>query len=624
MAPRLQVLVYENRKLQESADFDGPVELGRQRDRDEVLFSRKRESNSWRWVIARRDETTIGRTQMLLAPLENGRVKVTNGSDKQSIRFLDRPDLQPGASCEAGMPVVFVLGTTKTVRVQAPGAVQAQSLSDVVMAPRTGAGSSRMPSIVLPVEEQVSARKMLTWLHSVMDVLLAATDSSDSTTFFDRAAGAVFDTVALDAVSLLLFSNGKWEVKTTQMACEGDTGSVRGPSLSILEKLRVEKRTIREDPGDDDGQAPSLMGIETVVATPILNRASDVVGALYGERRRVLRGIKERPGAVMTAPSHHSGSSFTELEGMLIELVARGVAAGLARLEEERKAIHHRVQFEQFFTPELARQLLTKPDMLVATDREVTVLFSDIRNFSRISERQGAEATMDWMSDVMSELSACIRNQEGVLVDYVGDEVMAMWGAPNNQPDHAQRACRAALDMLAKLPVLNTRWQEKLGEPLTFGIGINTGVARVGNMGSRQKFKYGPLGNTVNLASRVQGATKFFKCRVLLTGQTQAQLEPDFVTRRIGQVKLVGLEQAVELYELFANDWPRAPDVKREYEEALSLFEQRKFAQAARTLINWLGECPTDDAALLLMQRAVKGMVEGAPPEGEVWQLTEK
>jgi adenylate cyclase len=309
---------------------------------------------------------------------------------------------------------------------------------------------------------------------------------------------------------------------------------------------------------------------------------------------------------------------------MLVELVARGVATGLARLEEERKALQHRVQFEQFFTPELARQLLSRPDMLVAKDREVTVLFSDIRGFSRISERLGPETTMDWMGDVMTELSACIRQHEGVLVDYVGDEVMAMWGAPNNQPDHAQRACRAALDMLDKLPLLNARWQERLGEPMTFGIGINTGVARVGNMGSRQKFKYGPLGNTVNLSSRVQGATKHFRCKVLLTGQTQAQLNPSFLTRRLGQVRLVGLNQPVELYELFANDWPFAAEAKSEYEKGLELFEQRQFAQAARTLINWRGQCPTDDTVLLLIQRAVKGMVEGAPPDDEVWQLTEK
>src|SRR4051794_37499471 len=105
---RLQILVYESRQLVQSAEFEGPVELGRQRDRDEVLFARKREQAGWRWVIARRDEVTVGRSQMTLAPLDDGRVKITNGSDRQPIRFLDRADLQPGTSCEANLPVLIV------------------------------------------------------------------------------------------------------------------------------------------------------------------------------------------------------------------------------------------------------------------------------------------------------------------------------------------------------------------------------------------------------------------------------------------------------------------------------------------------------------------------------------
>src|SRR5437016_974160 len=123
MMTRLQVMVYENRQLKESAEFEGPVELGRQRDRDEGLFSRKQENAVWRWVIARRDETTVGRNQIQLTPLPDGRVRVSNGSDKQPVRFLDRPDLQPSSSCEAALPVLIILGPTKTVRIQrGPGA----------------------------------------------------------------------------------------------------------------------------------------------------------------------------------------------------------------------------------------------------------------------------------------------------------------------------------------------------------------------------------------------------------------------------------------------------------------------------------------------------------------------
>src|ERR1700722_12657278 len=151
MSMRLQVLVYENRQLKETSEFDGPVELGRQRDRDEGLFSCKRENNTWRWVIARRDETTVGRNQMMLYPLADGRVKVSNGSDKQPIRFLDRPDLQPGASCEANLPVLIVLGPTKTLRVQRAGNAGAiNSLADATIPPRIGASiAPRLPSLLM-------------------------------------------------------------------------------------------------------------------------------------------------------------------------------------------------------------------------------------------------------------------------------------------------------------------------------------------------------------------------------------------------------------------------------------------------------------------------------------------
>src|SRR5262249_34701816 len=139
-------------------------------------------------------------------------------------------------------------------------------------------------------------------------------------------------------------------------------------------------------------------------------------------------------------------------------------------------------------------------------------------------ERLGGERTVEWVSDVMEALSNCVHEHGGVLVDYVGDELMAMWGAPEQRADHARMAWQAGLAMLAPPPPLNERWQPILGEPMGIGIGINTGMARVGNVGSQRKMKYGPLGNTVNLGSRVQGATKYFKVRLLVTESTYKQI----------------------------------------------------------------------------------------------------
>jgi adenylate cyclase len=434
----------------------------------------------------------------------------------------------------------------------------------------------------------------------------AVTESAD---YLDRAAKTVVDAVGLDAARAILLVDGDWRVKTIQTAHNVDSTLLRPPSRSVLERMRGEKKTFWEVPGQDGDASASLAGLETVIASPILNKAGDVIGALYGERRRA-----PRPGA----------SAISEPEAMLVELLARGVAVGLALQEEERKAISARVQFEQFFTAELARNLTNMPDMLEGRDREVSVMFCDIRGFSRISLKMGAAKTIEWCRDVLDVLSECVLRENGVVVDYVGDGLMAMWGAPEDQPDHAARACKAALGVVEHLPALNERWKAVLNEDTGIGIGINTGTAQVGNVGSRRKFKYGALGNTVNLASRVQGATKYFKAKVLITGETQAKLDSSFMTRRLGQVKVVGIETPVHLHELFSPDWPFACDARERYAEALSDFEKCEFMLCARKLGNWRGECPTDDPVLVLLYRAVRAMVEGKPAGHPVWEFTEK
>jgi adenylate cyclase len=306
---------------------------------------------------------------------------------------------------------------------------------------------------------------------------------------------------------------------------------------------------------------------------------------------------------------------------MLVEFLARAVAAGLARQEEERKALTARIQFEQFFTADLVRELSGDPHMLEGKQREVSVLFCDIRRVTRVSQMLGPAATIEWLRDVLDHLSECVLEEGGVLVDYIGDELMAMWGAPVEQPDHAARACRAALTILQRLPGLNKRWQDRLGEETGLGIGINTGAALVGNVGSRHKFKYGALGSTVNLASRVEGATRYFRTRVLITGETARHLDSSFQVRRLGRVHVVNIQEPVDLFELFSPGWSYAAQARQEYEHALELFEKNEFDLAVRILANWRGQCPTDDPVLVLLQRAVTAMVEGAPSGHPVWPL---
>jgi adenylate cyclase len=199
-----------------------------------------------------------------------------------------------------------------------------------------------------------------------------------------------------------------------------------------------------------------------------------------------------------------------------------------------------------------------------------------------------------------------------------------MWGAPATQPDQARRACQAALDLWARLPQLNEKWETKLGEPIRFGIGINTGMARVGKTGSALKFKYGPVGNNVNLASRVQGATKHLRTSVLITAPTRNNLPPEFLTRHICQVHVVNISATVDLYELVTDPNVETRDLCLRYESALNEFHAARFSQAAKILGDILDRYPGDGPSVVLLSRVAAQLVHPAAEFDPAWELPGK
>jgi adenylate cyclase len=595
MPPRLTIRVYDNKLLLFEQHVEGLGEIGRQERGEPAPFAVLEREGRWRLVIASDKEIDVGRHHAYLEPLDEDRLRVRNGSTGQPIRLQGR-ELAPDTSCELTLPAALGLGG-KTVRVQAVGAARVEKLPHATAPPRSQPPADvAFPTLLARTAGNVDSTELLGWLQVAIDVLQAAADSAD---FFDRAAGAAVDMVDLDSAQILLREGGEWRSHAARQGPRVSGQVVRRPSRHILGRMLEEKRTYWEMINPGSVEHDSLAQVEAVVAAPILDRQGAVLGALHGERQR---------GGSKAATGH-----LTQVEAMLVELLARGVAAGLARLEQEKAALAERVRFEQFFTPDLARQLSQNPDLLKGRDAEVTVLFCDVRGFSRFSAELGPARTVEWINNVLDELSECVLHEAGVLVTYVGDELQVMWGAPQAQPDHASRACRAALAMLERLPHLNARWQSTLRGPFDLGIGINSGPAHVGNTGSRSKFNYGPLGNTVNLASRVQHLTGELRCRLLITGATHAQFGADFATRRLGRFQLGDPSGPTELYELRAGDTPGWAEARAEYEKALALFEQGQFGPAAQTLGNWRGRRPDDGTALVLLDRAVRSLVEGLP-----------
>jgi adenylate cyclase len=214
------------------------------------------------------------------------------------------------------------------------------------------------------------------------------------------------------------------------------------------------------------------------------------------------------------------------------------------------------------------------------------VLVCDLRGFSRLSERLGPQKTCQLIRDLMDRFTSRIIERGGVIVDYAGDGILAMWNSPVLQENHAVHACQAAIAMRNELPSLNKKWESLVGEPLNAGIGINTGNALVGNTGSSRKLKYGPHGTTVNLASRLQDATKVLGLPILITNSTQERLPPEFATRHLFAARLRGISDAVGIYELCGTSpalaWGHERDI---YELALDRFEQGDWCKACQDLV---------------------------------------
>ncbi|MSQ94297.1 MAG: adenylate/guanylate cyclase domain-containing protein [Gemmataceae bacterium] len=584
---RWQLRVYDSGHLY-VADLTGSAEIGRQQTNDEVQPSHTLQHDGWRVVIAPVEDMSISRQHLEVEPLTDGHFLLSNKSNKLLVGLPGNQNLEPGATSKVLLPIVLRLGR-KMLRLQLPQADEdLKNLPMATLAP----GASLLPGLRATFGQAqgqaMDTDQLMAWIQAFLGLLQSAAGSED---FYVKAACALVDLIKLDAGRVLFRTGSQWEEKAMHLSARQKPQPEWRPSSRVLSNVLRDKKTFWQVPE----MSSSTYGLDAVVAAPILDRKGDVIGALYGERR--LTG-------------NESGDPISQLEAMLVEVLASGVAAGLARVEQEQAALRSRLQMEQFFTPRLAAKLEGHPELLVGRDTEVSVLFCDIRGFSRITEKLGPAKTVELMSDVMSVLTQCVLDREGVVVDYVGDEVMAMWGAPEDQPDHAARACRTALSMFEALPTINERWQSVVTEPLTFGIGISSGTARVGNVGSRIKFKYGALGNTVNLGSRVQGATKFLKASLLIADATRAGLDDSFHVRCLCQVRVVNIAKPVTLFEMVPPNKPGWDGLKLGYEQGLAEFIKGEFRQACRILGRMILDHPNDGPTLILLSRAVACLVE--------------
>ncbi len=211
---------------------------------------------------------------------------------------------------------------------------------------------------------------------------------------------------------------------------------------------------------------------------------------------------------------------------------------------EERKSKEIRQMFSSYVSPKIVKELIDNPDKarLGGERRVVTVLFSDIIGFTSLSERRQPEEVVSLLNEYFKEMADIIFRWDGTLDKFVGDEIMALWGAPVDQPNHAELALRCALNMSAKLDELHDMWKGKGSEVLDVGIGINTGEVIIGNIGAAgKKMDYTAIGDHVNLAARVEKLTRQYNTRILIAENTFEQIEPLIKKGAFGHLELIAL-----------------------------------------------------------------------------------
>jgi adenylate cyclase len=281
-------------------------------------------------------------------------------------------------------------------------------------------------------------------------------------------------------------------------------------------------------------------------------------------------------------------------------------------LIEEKEKRKVRAEFGNYLSPEVIRRLLIDPSLVDPKKTDVTVMFSDIRGFTTISEKLDAQELALFLNQYLSDMTSIVFKNNGTLDKYIGDAVMAFWGAPFEEPGHAVKACNAALEMMKRVRELQKVWEAEGKPRLEIGIGLNTGVASVGRMGSSLRRGYTALGDSVNLSSRLEGLNKDYGTHIIVNETTYEGAKDDgFVFRELDLIRVKGKLQPVTIYQLMGRQTDlvaegRAEEVHLQVEQfarARELFRNRKWDAAQRAFQEFLDRWPEEGPSRVYWKR---------------------
>ncbi len=282
------------------------------------------------------------------------------------------------------------------------------------------------------------------------------------------------------------------------------------------------------------------------------------------------------------------------------------VAFSYASEGRERQFIKR--TFSQYMDKTIVEYVLQNPDIVKPGGKKarVTVLFADIAGFTTISECNSPEDTALMLHRVLNELTEVVIDEKGVVDKYIGDCIMAFWGTPLATPKDGINACRSALRFIEAIGKINVTFQDECIPPVAIRVGLHTGDVIAGNMGSVRLFDFTVVGDTVNLASRLESVNKVFGTNIIASGSTLADTYDLFFTRELGPIEVKGKSKPIVIHEVICERSNVDPSLQRKidlYNEAFSLYGEEKLNEAAERFDSLLKEFPDDGPSIFYKDR---------------------
>ncbi|HUQ46286.1 MAG TPA: adenylate/guanylate cyclase domain-containing protein [Gemmatimonadaceae bacterium] len=374
-------------------------------------------------------------------------------------------------------------------------------------------------------------------LATLLEVSKGLTRAVDVDTILDKIVGYAYGTLEVDRVAILLIDeSGELVPKIARDKRGGD--APRSVPQSIARQAVVEKVALLTDNAGEDerfgGQSIVMQQVRSAICAPLVGSEDRVLGVLYVDN-----------------PSITHRFSDDDLEFLVAFAGIAAVAIENSQFAERiRREGIVRSNFERYFAPQLAARIADSAEAmkLGGDKRPVAVLFSDIRGFTALSETMNPDAMATLLTEYFTEMVECVFRHGGMLDKFIGDAVMAQWGAPLGNADDADRAMQAAIDMMTALDDLNERWGTEGRPTLEIGIGLNYGEAFAGNIGSERRLEFTVIGDTVNTASRLCSAAD--PGEILLSDEMRRALKaPPKLTKR-PPLALKGKSQPVPVYRV--------------------------------------------------------------------------